>query len=301
MNEEIYAVALKNALIEIKNVCPDINKAFIVMDNGTIVTADEQPVDPGVEKAANSLQSLAEKAISVGSLENLLIDSDKGKVYVSQVNGMYSVMELSKRADLTFLRSVTGIILPTILKVLNGLGSETTLPTPLKATPIVPRTPFRPAPFEPQEEEALEEKVEEPEKAGVIEAPKPFEVPKAEAEAEAEAESEIESEVESTQLRTDLPSQQLIVDKFGGWMVRPDTVQLDFETLERWRSLLDVDEIHEVDIETFNGKTIRCKAKVITDQKLEGRGLIRIPEKACDTLELKRGELVRVKPVISEV
>jgi len=293
MNEEIYAVAMKNALIEIKNVCPDISKAFIVMDNGTIVTADEQPVEPSVEKAANSLQDLAEKAISVGSLENLLIDGDKGKVYVSHVNGMYSVMELSKRADLPFLRTVTGIILPTILKVLNGLGSETVLPTPLKTTPIVPRTPFRPAPFEPQvEEEAVEEKMEEPETAGSIEVPKPSEVPKAEAEAE--------SEVEPTQLRTDLPSQQLIVDRFGGWMVRPDTVQLDFETLERWRSLLDVDEIREVDIETFNGKTIRCKAKVISDQKLEGRGLIRIPEKACDTLELKRGELVRVKPVISE-
>jgi predicted regulator of Ras-like GTPase activity (Roadblock/LC7/MglB family) len=289
MNEEVYAVALKTALIEIKNVCPDINSAFILMDNGTIVAGDEQAVDPSVERAVNSIQSLAEKATSAGGLSDLLIDGDKGKVYVSQVNGMYSVMALSKRADLPFLRTVTGIILPTILKVLNGISSETTLPAPLKSAPIIPRTEFRPAPSEPQMEEETVEASEEPEE---IEAPKPPEA--------REAETEAETEVESPEPVTDLPSQQLIVDKFGGLMVRSDTVQLDFEILERWSSLLDVKEIREVDIETFSGKTTRCKAKVISDQKFEGRGLIRIPEKTCEALELKRGELVRVKPVVQE-
>jgi len=295
MNEELYAAALKNALVEIKNVCPDINKAFILMDNGTIVAGDEQAVDPSVERAINSLQSLTEKAVSVGGLNDLLIDGDKGKVYVSQVNGMYAVMALSKGADLPFLRTVTGIILPTILKVLNGISPETTLPTPLKSAPIVPRTQFRPAPSEPLvTEEAVEETVEKPEETEEIEAPEPLEA------SEEETEAEAETEVESPEPITDLPSQQLIVDKFGGFMVRADTVQLDFEILERWSSLLDVKEIREVDIETFSGKTTRCKAKVISDQKFEGRGLIRIPEKTCEALELKRGELVRVKPVVPE-
>lgn len=293
MNEEIYANALKNALVEIKNVCPDINKAFILMDNGTIIAGDDQAVDTSVERAVNSLQDLAEKAGSVGGLNDLLIDGDKGKVYVAQVNGMYSVMALSKGADLPFLRTVTGIILPTILKVLNSMSPETTLPTPFKSAPIVPRTQFRPAPSEPLvNEEAVEETVEKPEEAEEIEAPEPLEAP--------EAETEAEAEVESPEPVTDLPSQQLIVDKFGGLMVRADTVQLDFEILERWRSLLNIKEIHEVEIETFNGKATRCKAKVISDSKFEGRGLIRIPEKTCEALELKRGELVRVKPVVPQ-
>jgi len=287
MDEEVYVAALKNALVEIKNVCPDINKAFIVMDNGTIVAGDEQAADPSVERAANSLQSLAEKAASIGGLDDLLIDGDKGKVYVSQVNGMYSVMALSKRADLPFLRTVTGIILPTILKVLNGIRSETTPPTLLKHTPQVPPTPFRQAPSKPLvKQETVEETMKE------TKAPKPLETH--------EAETEAETEAESPRTLTDLPSQQLIVDKFSGLMVRSDTVQLDFETLERWSSLLDVKEIHEVEIETFSGKTTRCKAKVISDQKFEGRGLIRIPEKICEELGLKRGELVRVKPIVPE-
>jgi len=292
MSEEVYTVALKTALVEIKNICPDIDKAFILMDNGTIVAGDEQAVDPSVERAVNSLQSLVEKAAGVGGLNDLLIDGDKGRVYVSQVNGMYSVMALSKRADLPFLRTVTGIILPTILKVLSSISPETTLPTPLKSAPIVPRTEFRLAPSEPLvKEEAVEKTMEKPEEAEEIEAPEPLEAHEAESEAEAEP------EVESPEPVTDLPSQQLIVDKFGGLMVRADTVQLDFEILERWSSLLNAKEIREVDIETFSGKATRCKAKVISDQKFEGRGLIRIPEKTCEALELKRGELVRVKPV----
>jgi len=294
MNEEVYAAALKNALVEIKNVCPDINKAFILMDNGTIVAGDEQSVDPNVERAINSLQTLAEKATSVGGLDDLIIDGDKAKVYVSQVNGMYSVMALSKHANLPFLRTVNGIVLPTILKVLNGIGSENALPAPLKPAPIVPRIEPRPAPFksleeeveEESEEETVEETREEPEAQELVEAP--------------EEEVEEESEEESPRPVTDLPSQQLIVDKFGGFMVRADTVQLDYEVLERWGSMLNVKEISEVDIETFSGKTTRCKAKVINDQKFEGRGLIRIPEKTCEALDLKRGELVRVKPVVPE-
>lgn len=293
MNKEVYTAVLKNALVEIKNVCPNIKKAFILMDNNTIVAGDEQAVNPSVKRAINSVQSLAEKAVTVGGLNDLLIDGDKGKVYVSQVNGMYSVMALSKGSDLPFLRTVTGIILPTILKLLNSMSPETTLPTPLKSAPIVPRKQFRPAPSKPLvKEEAVEETAEKPKEAEEIEAPKPLKTP--------ETETKAETELKSPKPITDLPSQQLIVDKFGGLMVRADTVQLDFEILERWSSSLNVKEIREVDIETFNGKATRCKIKAISDQKFEGRGLIRIPEKTCEALELKRGELVRVKPVVPE-
>jgi hypothetical protein len=83
-------------------------------------------------------------------------------------------------------------------------------------------------------------------------------------------------------------------------MVKADTIQLDVEILKRWSEELDVESIGEVDIETFSGKTVRCKTKTINDPKLEGRGLIRIPEKTCQSLDVRRGELVRVRPVLPE-
>jgi predicted regulator of Ras-like GTPase activity (Roadblock/LC7/MglB family) len=254
------------------------------------VSNDDQAVDPSVEKAMTTLQELTEKSSSLGGLNDLVIDGEKGKVYVSEVNGTYSVMTLSKRADLNFLQTITNIVFPTVLKVLEGIGHETLSPASLKSTPIVPLKTLvpEPAPSEPElEEENIEEVEEETEKLEETD-----KIVKSKF-----AESEDEEEIETV---TELPSQQLIVDKFGGLMVRSDTVQLDPEVLERWTSTLNLDEIHEVDIETFRGKTVRCKAKLITDEKLQGRGIIRIPEKTCDALGLKRGELVRVKPVVPE-
>ena len=295
MSEEMYANALKTALFEIRNVCPDINHAFILTDNGTIVAGDEQPIDSSIEKAVGSLQDLTEKAASIGGISDFVIDGEKGKVYVSQVNGMYSIMSLSKRADMPFLRTITNIILPTVLKVLHSIDPEATLSTPLKSTPIVPHAELKLAPSAPQvKEEIIEESIEEPE----IEDNEKPEALKTAAETYEVQEAE-ESEATASEI-TELPSQQLIVDRFGGLMVRADSVQVDLEILDRWASMLNVDEIRELDVETFKGKATRCKAKVISDEKLQGRGIIRIPEKTCDALELKRGELVRIKPVIQE-
>jgi predicted regulator of Ras-like GTPase activity (Roadblock/LC7/MglB family) len=299
MNEEVYTVALKSALTEIKNICPDIRRSLILMNNGTLITADDQSLDPNMENAVSSLKDLAEKASSVGGLEGLLIDGENGKVHASRINGMYFITALSKQSDLTYLRTVTGVILPTIIKVLDSLSPEAVSPTPLKPAQRLPYVPYKPSISEPIEEEKVEEQVEE------VESPTPLEEATKTSEVEEiqetpETENEAELELESPKKVTNLPSQQLIVDKFGGLMVRSDTIQIDYEVLQRWGSLLDVKDIREVDIETFKGKTSRCKAKVISDPKLEGRGLIRIPEKMCDTLEVKRGELVRVKPVIEE-
>jgi predicted regulator of Ras-like GTPase activity (Roadblock/LC7/MglB family) len=283
MNEEVYATALKTALAEIKNVCPDVNNAYVLFNDGNVVSSSDQVIDSNVEKAMTTLQELTEKSSSLGGLNDLVIDGDKGKVYVSQVNGTYSVMALSKRADLTFLRTITNIVFPTVLKVLEGISPETLSPTPLKSTSIIPQRPMTPAPLEPEIEE---EKIEEPEaESERFEEPEEIVKPKlAQAqEDEEEAEQEVEEEVETI---TELPAQKLIVDKFGGLMVRSDTVQLDSEVLDKWASALRLDEIHEVDIETFRGKTVRCKVKVISDEKLQGRGIVRIPEKTCDALEL---------------
>jgi len=297
MNEEVYAVALKSALTEIKNICPDISKSFILMNNGTLITAEEQSIDPILKRAVSSLQDLTEAAASIGGLDDLLIDGENGKVYVSRVNDMYFATALPKKTDLTHLRTITGVILPTIIKVLDSISFEAAPPpTPLKPSPRFQPASLKSMPSMPPEPIAEEENVEETEEA-VEEIEEPL-TPDTQEIPEVKTEEEVEPEAPKQIIN--LPSQQLIVDRFGGFMVKSDIVQADSDVLQRWSSMLDVKEISEVDVETFSGKTARCKVKEISDQKLEGRGFIRIPEKLCDKLELKRGELVRVKPAILE-
>jgi predicted regulator of Ras-like GTPase activity (Roadblock/LC7/MglB family) len=299
VNDEIYNVALKNALTGIKNSISDLNWSFILTNNGTMITSDDNLNDSGMSKAAASFQSLVEKANTIGGLDSMLITGEKSKICVSSVNDMYLVAGLSRNADLVYFRTITSAVLPTVLKVLDSVTSSlTTTPTPFKPTPNIsystPKTPEyeRPEPTPTDLTSDSEQTTEEEETTAVEETEEIEELRK--------PTSDTDEESDVAEQPKELPSQQLIVDRFSGLMVKSDTVQLDADILKRWSDELDIDEVSEVDVETFSGKTVRCKTKVINDPKLEGRGLIRIPEKACQSLDVRRGELVRVKPVAPE-
>jgi len=296
MNEEMLNIALKNALMEIKNSLTDINWSFILTNDGTVISSEENTVEQNMAKAATSFQTLAEKAAAIGGLDNMLITGEKSKVYLSSINDLYLVAGLNKNADLVYFRTITNAVLPTVLKVLDSITSQSLSPAPFKPTSPIPYSPIKPAPERPapselesEEKEVEQAPSEEYAEAQELEEPKepePIELVRPQR-------TEVRGQLE------DIPSQQLIVDRFSGLMVKADTVQVDAEVLQRWSAMLNV-EVSEVDVETFSGKTNRCKAKVINDAKLQGRGLIRIPEKTCQLLDLRRGELVRVKPVVPQ-
>jgi predicted regulator of Ras-like GTPase activity (Roadblock/LC7/MglB family) len=310
LDDEIYNAALKNALIGIKNAFTNLNWSFILKADGTVINGDENSVDPNVTKAASSFQSLAQKAGAIGGLDNMVINGEKSKVYVSCVEDMYLVAGLTKNADLVYFRTITSAVLPTVLKVLDSVASSTSAlapsSPPFKPTPPTPFSSSKPTPL-PTKPLPSDLRIEKDE----LEADKEKESAETELTEETESTEEpllhelgksqtIAQTIEARTSPEDLPSQQLIVDRFGGLMVKADTVQLDADLLKRWSDQLNVEEIREVEIETFSGKTARYKVKVINDSKLEGRGLIRIPEKTCHSLEIRRGELVRVKPATLE-
>ena len=306
MNDEIYNAALRNALSGIKDAMIDLNWSFILTSDGTVITSDENTIDPAITKAASSFQTLAEKATAIGGMDNMLIAGDKCNIYVSSLNDMYLVAGLTKTAYLVYFRTITSAVLPTILKVLDSVTSslsQTSTPTPFKPTTHIPFSQSKipestlikstiPE-ITRDEEDALEE---EKEAAPLEETNEEFE----EAQELQVPSSSSTQRADTAKLPEELPSQKLIVDRFSGLMVKADTIQLDVEILRRWSEELDVESIDEVDIETFSGKTVRCKTKTINDPKLEGRGLIRIPEKTCQSLDVRRGELVRVRPVLPE-
>ena len=221
MNRDLYAEALKNTLTEIRNICPDINSSFIFKKDGTVVAGDTETADVTIRKALNSFQSVAEKAGTIGGLHNFSVDGDKGKVHISRINDMYLVTATSKNADTNNLRSVTQVIVPTILKLLESI-----IPAPLKSA----------------------------------------------------------------------QPQQLTVDTFSGFFAG-DTVQVDPPLLTEWSKLFNGKNVNEIEVETFGEKTTRCKVKEIDDPNLQGKGIIRIPERVCRTLEVNKGEPVKIKPI----
>ncbi len=92
------------------------------------------------------------------------------------------------------------------------------------------------------------------------------------------------------------PPQQLTVRKITGFFVG-DSAEIDQTILTDWSKFFEGKTISSVEIQALNGKTARCIVEAIDDKKLEGKGLVRIPDKVFKRLKVKEGSLVRVKPV----
>jgi len=267
MDNEVYSFALKNTLNEIQNICPDIKNSFMFRENGEIIAEDENTPKKIVVRVIDSFNGILEKADAIGGVEGVTLEGSKGRVNISCMNDLYLVTVTSRKADMNYVNTMTHVLIPTILKLIEKIN-----PAPLKNTPPFSVENKSPVTEEPEEQEgtAIEENLtEEPKENLETETPLP-----------------------------ELPVNQLIIENLSGLLVPSDTVRIDKELLSQWEELSEDTKIEKVEVETFDGKTIQCKVKPIKDSKYEGKGIIRMPEKIQLNLEVKKGELVRVKPIV---
>ena len=262
LDSEVYSFALKTTLTEIQKICPDIKNCFIFKEDGQIIAKDEGTSKKVVEQVLDSFNDIMNDAKSIGGIEGITLEGSKSRVDISLMSDIYLFTVTSQQADLDYLNTVTRVLVPTVLKLLDKIN-----PASLKNKII-------------EEKETIEEITEELE----TEEPEEPEEPKKE---------EIED------VPSEPPVNQLIIEELGGLLVPSDTVRVDSRILSQWEDFSkEFEEIEEVEIETFGGKSTRCKVKPIKDSKYENKGIIRMPEKIQQNLGIKKGELVRVKPVI---
>jgi predicted regulator of Ras-like GTPase activity (Roadblock/LC7/MglB family) len=275
--DEIYSTALKNTLEEMRKVCPDIQHAFVYNANGEVVAGDADTPEKVTAHVIDAFDSILEKAEAIGGVEAVALNGSMGTVKLYHFNEHYFVMVYSAKADVNYVDTVVRVLVPTVLRLLEKIS-----PTPLKN--VVSPSPTIPKP-----------------ETAVIKPEQPTEEFTAEAETE---EEKFKPETKPAPAFPQEPSPfepqavQLIVENIGGLLVPSDTVRIDNETLSSWESMFEGKKIEYVEIETFDGKTARYKVKPIKDSKFYGKGIVQMPEKAQLSLEIKKGELVRVKPVI---
>jgi hypothetical protein len=268
MDSEVYSLALKNTLNEIRNVCPDVTSAFIFTENKELSVGDEGTPEKNVEKAVGAFDGILDKASAIGGVKSISLEAEGGRLNVSRINDFYLVMATSRSADANYINTIVRVLVPTVITLLKKI-----YPTPLKSpTPSTETAPKTPIATEPE--------------THAVELPRET------------AEEKPEQTVKIEPLLHEPPVNQLIVENLGGIMLSSDTVRIDSQILSKWEKLYEGKRIEDVAIETFNGKTARCKVKPIKDQKYEGKGIIQIPEKIQQTLEIKKGELVKAKPIV---
>jgi len=272
MDSEVYSFALRNALNEIRNVCPDVTSMFMFREDGEIIAGDESTPEKTMVRVVDAFDSVLEKAEAIGGVEGITFEGRDGRVNVSHVNDLYLVTVTSRKADVNYVNTITRILIPTVLKLLEKIH-PTSLKSNLPSPKIEPEIPTVKEFEEPVKKLAKETIIEEPKEA-------------------VEAESKPEPSLPEP------PVNQLIVENLGGLLVPSDTVRIDSEMLTQWEELYDGKKIGEVEVGTFDGKTARCKVKPIKGSKYEGKGIIQMPEKMQLDLEIRKGELVRVKPIV---
>jgi predicted regulator of Ras-like GTPase activity (Roadblock/LC7/MglB family) len=271
MDNEVYSFALKIMLDEMQKTCPDIRNAFVLTKDRELVARDEDTSEKTITGAVDAFEEMLDKAQAIGGVEDVMIEGMNGRMNVSRLDEVYLVTVASKQADLDYVNTMTHVLVPTILRVLEKFS-----PSPLKKNPPTPSV----EPEEPaiERDEQSQTKNVEPNMD--------------------EHEEHLGLTEKSENVLTEIPVNQLIVEDLKGLLAPSDTVRLDSNILEEWNRLYENRTIEEVDIETFVGKSARCKVKPIKESKLDGQGKIQMPSKVQLALEIKKGELVKVKPAV---
>jgi hypothetical protein len=271
MTDELCAFALKNTLNEIKNVCPELTNAFILESNAQIIAKDKNTDKETVSRAANAFNTLAEKTEAIDGIEAIIIQAATGHVNVDRVNGFYLTTVTSKEGDEKYVKALTQVAIPTVLTIIKRIQSafpENTNELNLKKHEFPEETTND---TESHDEDATNETTN------------------------AEL---VEQENETDTSLPDPPVTQFMIETLGGIRRRSDTVRIESALILQWKDLFGDKKIREVDVETLDGQTTRCKFKRMKDSKHEGKGIIQIPLKTQMILQTSKGELVMVKPVI---
>ena len=282
---EANADALQIIIDEFKNLSPEITKSFMFNKDGEILASDESTTEEESKKLIAAFNNVAEHAQVIGGVENLTIQGVDRQLNIVATNNRYLTTVSSRAADEKIVKSLTRVIVPTVLGLMDNAVPEITseaLPEAVKpeAKPIQD--------IEEPTEEASEESI--PEEASEESIPE-----------EASEESIPEEAVpfSSVPLLPEPPVNQLMVEKVGGFLVPSDTVRVNGEVLAKWSDLYGDKQITEVHIETLEGKMTCCKFKPIKESENNANGIIQIPEKILQTLQTSKGKLVIVKPVIT--
>jgi len=268
MENDVYSFVLRNTLTEITNACPDIQNIFLFKEDGDIISGEEKAQEEAAVHTVNALDEVLEKTKALGGMENMSLEGTKGTVNVSRLNDFYLVTVVPKNSDLKYVNVFTNVLLPTVLNLLDKIAPA--LNRNNQSETENEEAQVRPA-IEPNEE-STEETVEKQEHETTEAGPE--------------------------KILPEPQVNQFIVENVGGLFASSDTVRIDADTLSQWTELYEDKKIEEATVETFGGKSVRCKLKPLKNAKLEGKGIIQIPEKIQQTLDVRKGELVRVKPVI---
>jgi len=124
MNRDLYAIALNNALKEIKKAYPEIHHSFIFTNNLDIIAADTETDQETMKKIQEAFEKIKENSKVIGEIKRFQINGKNGKLSLTSIENMFLVLKTSKNMEKTHIYSITNIIIPTVLKTLEAFAPK---------------------------------------------------------------------------------------------------------------------------------------------------------------------------------
>jgi hypothetical protein len=284
-----------------------VSNSFVFKDSD-LIAKDNSTSKNNVDQAIVAFNLIEKEGKTVGGLKSIRIVGTKGKLNLTCMDKFNLATIISNKADENYVNTLTRVLVPTVIKLVNQIK--------VNSTEIEAEKKENPEPIAEAPEKDVEIEKENSQELSEIEIP-PVELVKSPATEKVEAieeptydnyaednsttqsiEEESAIELEDNSFLAEPPVTQLIVEKLGGILIPSDTVRIDKEIIEKWNELYNGKKIKMVHIENVNGKNTQSKFRNIKSSKHAGKGVIRIPDKLQLDLEISKGELVTIKPVI---
>lgn len=253
--------ALQTIIAEFKTLSPEITRT-IIFDN-TSTLCSENITSKQCEKLIDQIKNLDEQTQPLGGIERFALQGAANRLNLSTINNWHIVTTTKRDANEKIVKSLTTVLLPTIIQLIDAKPQTDTVSS--GHNQVQETVPF----------------------------------PSNDVTPDFSTELNVEPEPESSEpVAVRSPVSQFLVEKLGGLLVAPDTVRVNNDTITDWNQLLWGKSITHVTIETLDGKTVTCKIK--PQKEYSTKGIIQIPEKILNSLQIRKGELVMVRPVLEE-
>ncbi len=103
---------------------------------------------------------------------------------------------------------------------------------------------------------------------------------------------------------TDIPAADYVVENLSvrhSLSTAPGMILVDRALIGEWKERYGNKEIEEVTVENISTKKrLKCSIQAIKDSKLEGQGVVQIPTRLQAALEIRKGEVVRIRPILKD-
>jgi len=287
----VQSEVLQTVVDEFANLSSETTSVFIFNENGETIASDRVTTEDQTKSVVTSFTNLSLQSDIIGGLENLSIQGATSQIQIAAIENLYLAMVSSREADVKIIDSLTHVLVPTIVKLLNQqLTKEDQL---AEESLEIPKEPE----IELKEEEAPVDEIPQELEIEATEEEEPVDDAVLPEEESTMDDSSSEEESSSEPLLPEPPINQLMVEKIKGFRVPADTVRVDSEVIAKWTELYDEKELL-ISIQTLEGKETTCKFRPLKDSRSNAKGIIQIPERILQILEVTKGQLVMVSPEI---